>query len=309
MRVCIQFFSRRFYKVGRGEGYAYMEDGDCPICFEPLYAKNVAMYRGACGHAFHVACLNTSVKAGNKSGCPYCSREWAIDHVIVRSITEEDQAKEFARTIEHALQMKRAECAQRLGQSTFTTFSSATLWLKRFNLALACLMIPKMFSFEQSFPAVALVCVAEKLAVASLSTLLHDYDMFSIILHDTHNPPFCLLTLLNVCEVLLYVFDRSTRGYALFVCLSMFHFCTSCARLCAWDDPFPSDAVVNAFKVCIVVWAVVLLCVCPEYTCTTCLFLAAYSWQPHHLSSIDRVYFNILHHSSVMVNSAILLLA
>ena len=56
---------------------------ECPICYDLLEARGRASYRGACGHAFHVDCLNRSVNAGNKSACPLCRENWATDRVVV----------------------------------------------------------------------------------------------------------------------------------------------------------------------------------------------------------------------------------
>jgi hypothetical protein len=58
---------------------------ECPICFEPLDQPNKAYFKASCNHAFHVACLNASVAAGNKSCCPYCRCNWETDRVVVRS--------------------------------------------------------------------------------------------------------------------------------------------------------------------------------------------------------------------------------
>ena len=56
---------------------------ECPICYELLVMKGLAFYGGSCGHAFHVACLNSSVAAGNRSCCPFCRADWEPDRVIV----------------------------------------------------------------------------------------------------------------------------------------------------------------------------------------------------------------------------------
>jgi hypothetical protein len=60
-------------------------DDECPVCLDPLDRKGLAAFKGACGHAFHVACLNRSVAAGNKSSCPLCNRDWETDRVVVTS--------------------------------------------------------------------------------------------------------------------------------------------------------------------------------------------------------------------------------
>jgi hypothetical protein len=60
-----------------------MATDECPLCYDALSAKGTAFYGGACGHAFHVACLNESVAAGNASACPLCRANWALDRVVV----------------------------------------------------------------------------------------------------------------------------------------------------------------------------------------------------------------------------------
>lgn len=55
----------------------------CPICYEPMYVRGHATFFGSCGHAYHVACLNANVEAGNKSSCPMCNLDWEPDRVVV----------------------------------------------------------------------------------------------------------------------------------------------------------------------------------------------------------------------------------
>lgn len=64
---------------------------ECPICYEPLESPGLASYRGDCGHAFHVRCLNASVHAGNTSLCPLCRRDWEPNRVIILVRKETEQ--------------------------------------------------------------------------------------------------------------------------------------------------------------------------------------------------------------------------
>ena len=75
---------------------------ECPICYEELDQPNKAYFKGSCNHAFHVSCLNASVRAGNKSSCPYCRCDWKVDCVVVRPIAEQLDNSESPRIDEAA---------------------------------------------------------------------------------------------------------------------------------------------------------------------------------------------------------------
>ena len=67
---------------------------ECPICFETLGCRGAAWYGGPCGHAFHVACLNKSVDAGNAAACPLCRTEWVADAVAVRPVEPKEPVEQ-----------------------------------------------------------------------------------------------------------------------------------------------------------------------------------------------------------------------
>jgi hypothetical protein len=74
---------------------------ECPICYEPLDQPNKAYFKASCNHAFHVACLNASVEAGNKSCCPYCRCNWETDRVVVRSCSTNESTTIIVESITH----------------------------------------------------------------------------------------------------------------------------------------------------------------------------------------------------------------
>ena len=84
---------------------------ECPICFDPLDARGRAFYGGACGHAFHVKCLNTSVEAGNAPTCPLCRQAWEDGCVVVTV----DKAKLSAENYQRVADVCEQRACEALG--------------------------------------------------------------------------------------------------------------------------------------------------------------------------------------------------
>ena len=263
-------------------------DEECPICYDPLFARNVAMYRGRCGHAFHVICLNKNVMAGNKSGCPYCSLQWDADQIILRPN-------------ENTMQEKQVLCIEKLGLRSFTFYNQSLRWLKRLNVFLSFLLVLQI-------PNLPFVYFCQKLLMTSIMLFMHDIDMYSLILNDNHQPHFMLFIAFQYCEFLVHTFDYSISGILFFHLLCFFQFMLGCMRIYSMDGVFPNALDIILHKACVIIWSISAIAYRIKYAFLSIIFTLLIYYQPKKLEIDNKLVLNTMYHACVVLTLVIYIL-